>query len=97
MTGPYIPGSNVPVAAAAAQQAAQPPVQFIARRRVSRRAAQRLSQLQISAIVSGVKRALRKALDLFANFGVLSGRRRLDFDEQPTRREPYRYDGHDDL
>ena len=33
-----------------------------------------------------------------ANFGVLSGRRRLDFDELPTRRRgAYEYDGHDDL
>lgn len=33
-----------------------------------------------------------------ANFGVLSGRRRFDFEELPTRRRArFEYDGHDDL
>lgn len=32
-----------------------------------------------------------------ANFGVLSGRRQLDFDERETRPRRTAYDGHDDL
>lgn len=54
--------------------------------------------LVAAAVMTFVAAVIPPVASTVANFGVLSGRRTLDFDETPTRRPPpYEYDGHDDL
>lgn len=53
--------------------------------------------LTAAAVMTVVAAVIPPVAAGVANFGVLSGRRRLDFDERPTRRSRYEYDGHDDL
>ena len=54
--------------------------------------------LVAAAVMTVIAAVIPPVATTVANFGVLSGRRQLDFDELPTRRRgAYEYDGHDDL
>ncbi|QIK65882.1 DUF3099 domain-containing protein [Nocardioides sp. HDW12B] len=54
--------------------------------------------LVAAAVMTVVAAVIPPVASAVANFGVLSGRRKLDFDEVPTwRRGGHEYGGHDDL